>query len=192
MPAHRTPHPHRYDAHGKAGKKALEEGRHWSLPSERLERLSDEVTCPVTQLRFIGEAWEQVGGATVGSPTRCYCVVNHSSIPMSPFLHNLRDAHSLTSNSPPPQVAECRRVLKWTYAYGFYAFDAATAPAEVLAKKEFFEFLQGNAEVGGTFHSSLGGLLGEIDSLLCFSTIYAARHGFLKKSSPCRQQSHSL
>lgn len=63
---------------------------------------------------------------------------------------------------------ECRRILKWTYAYGFYRFDtlalepeseeghfpedseaaqqaqAATSEAqkEMLNRKEFFEFLQ--------------------------------------------------
>lgn len=74
------------------------------------------------------------------------------------------------------QVVECRRILKWTYAYGFYRFD--TIPLEQDAaedhsdgeeeegprstpeeraqaaeqlngmknRKEFFEFLQGDAE----------------------------------------------
>lgn len=40
------------------------------------------------------------------------------------------------------QVVECRRVLKWTYAYGFYL------PDDDLAKKHFFEYLQGEAEAG--------------------------------------------
>ncbi|XP_026398344.1 probable E3 ubiquitin-protein ligase ARI7 [Papaver somniferum] len=38
------------------------------------------------------------------------------------------------------QIIECRRVLKWTYAYGYYL------PEHELAKKELFEFLQGDAE----------------------------------------------
>ncbi|KAI3880486.1 hypothetical protein MKX03_001694 [Papaver bracteatum] len=38
------------------------------------------------------------------------------------------------------QIIECRRVLKWTYAYGYYL------PKIVLAKKKFFEYLQGEAE----------------------------------------------
>ncbi|CAN1323684.1 Probable E3 ubiquitin-protein ligase ARI7 [Linum perenne] len=38
------------------------------------------------------------------------------------------------------QIVECRRVLKWTYAYGFYL---ASKEAE---KKSFFEYLQGQAE----------------------------------------------
>nr|GEW49113.1 hypothetical protein [Tanacetum cinerariifolium] len=40
------------------------------------------------------------------------------------------------------QRVECRRVLKWTYAYGFYI------PEKEKEKKALFEFLQGQAEVG--------------------------------------------
>ncbi|CAN8315590.1 unnamed protein product [Cochlearia groenlandica] len=40
------------------------------------------------------------------------------------------------------QIIECRRVLKWTYAYGYYLSD------EEKAKKRFFEYLQGEAELG--------------------------------------------
>ncbi|XP_009785424.1 putative E3 ubiquitin-protein ligase ARI8 [Nicotiana tabacum] len=40
------------------------------------------------------------------------------------------------------QIVECRRVLKWTYAYGFYL------PNEEKTKRQFFEYLQGQAEVG--------------------------------------------
>ncbi|WCJ35317.1 RING/U-box superfamily protein [Euphorbia peplus] len=40
------------------------------------------------------------------------------------------------------QVIECRRVLEWSYAYGYYM------PEEELAKKQFFEYLQGEAENG--------------------------------------------
>ena len=35
------------------------------------------------------------------------------------------------------QIVECRRVLKWTYAYGYYL------PEPEHAKKQFFEYLQG-------------------------------------------------
>jgi hypothetical protein len=35
------------------------------------------------------------------------------------------------------QIVECRRVLKWTYAYGFYL------PDHEHAKRQFFEYLQG-------------------------------------------------
>jgi hypothetical protein len=62
------------------------------------------------------------------------------------------------------QVVECRRILKWTYAYGYYKFDTlslegsnsgATSQAdvdvgatkgEIEQRKSFFEFLQGDAE----------------------------------------------
>ncbi|XP_022873122.1 probable E3 ubiquitin-protein ligase ARI8 isoform X2 [Olea europaea var. sylvestris] len=40
------------------------------------------------------------------------------------------------------QIVECRRVLKWTYAYGFYL------PEHEHTKKQFFEYLQGEAEAG--------------------------------------------
>ncbi|XP_071730957.1 probable E3 ubiquitin-protein ligase ARI7 [Rutidosis leptorrhynchoides] len=40
------------------------------------------------------------------------------------------------------QIIECRRVLKWTYAYGYYI------PKKEEAKVQFFEFVQGEAEVG--------------------------------------------
>ncbi|PIA53345.1 hypothetical protein AQUCO_00900133v1 [Aquilegia coerulea] len=40
------------------------------------------------------------------------------------------------------QIIECRRVLKWTYTYGYYQ------PEDELTKKQLFEFLQGMAETG--------------------------------------------
>ncbi|ONK82111.1 uncharacterized protein A4U43_C01F36230 [Asparagus officinalis] len=40
------------------------------------------------------------------------------------------------------QVVECRRVLTWSYAYGYYL------DPEGKAKKELFEYLQGEAEAG--------------------------------------------
>jgi ariadne-1 len=40
------------------------------------------------------------------------------------------------------QVIECRRTLMWTYTYGYYNFDSSRAGN----MKEFFEFLQGDAE----------------------------------------------
>ena len=46
------------------------------------------------------------------------------------------------------QVVECRRILKWTYAYGFYSFrpvDELDAEAPSPASKEqqqFFEYNQ--------------------------------------------------
>uniref|UniRef100_A0A453RPN7 Ariadne domain-containing protein n=1 Tax=Aegilops tauschii subsp. strangulata TaxID=200361 RepID=A0A453RPN7_AEGTS len=38
------------------------------------------------------------------------------------------------------QIIECRRVLQWTYAYGYYLEDKV--------KSGFFEYLQGEAESG--------------------------------------------
>ncbi|PWA77882.1 zinc finger, RanBP2-type [Artemisia annua] len=38
------------------------------------------------------------------------------------------------------QIIECRRLLKWTYAYGYYL------PDQELVKKQFFEDIQGEAE----------------------------------------------
>uniref|UniRef100_A0A7N0TK45 RBR-type E3 ubiquitin transferase n=1 Tax=Kalanchoe fedtschenkoi TaxID=63787 RepID=A0A7N0TK45_KALFE len=38
------------------------------------------------------------------------------------------------------QIIECRRVLKWTYAYGYYM------PDDEKRKRTFFEYLQGQAE----------------------------------------------
>lgn len=38
------------------------------------------------------------------------------------------------------QIVECRRVLKWTYAYGYYL------PEDDIAKTRLFEYLQGVAE----------------------------------------------
>ncbi|KAF5178135.1 E3 ubiquitin-protein ligase arih1 [Thalictrum thalictroides] len=40
------------------------------------------------------------------------------------------------------QIIECRRVLKWTYAYGYYL------PEHEHTKRHFFEYLQGEAESG--------------------------------------------
>ncbi|KAH8501286.1 hypothetical protein H0E87_016196 [Populus deltoides] len=40
------------------------------------------------------------------------------------------------------QIVECRRVLKWTYSYGYYL------PEHEHAKRLFFEYLQGEAESG--------------------------------------------
>ncbi|CAI9762847.1 unnamed protein product [Fraxinus pennsylvanica] len=40
------------------------------------------------------------------------------------------------------QIVECRRVLKWTYAYGYYL------PEYEPTKQQFFEYLQGEAETG--------------------------------------------
>eukprot|EP00240_Pyramimonas_obovata_P003027 CAMPEP_0118921654 /NCGR_PEP_ID=MMETSP1169-20130426/860_1 /TAXON_ID=36882 /ORGANISM="Pyramimonas obovata, Strain CCMP722" /LENGTH=648 /DNA_ID=CAMNT_0006862413 /DNA_START=218 /DNA_END=2161 /DNA_ORIENTATION=+ len=40
------------------------------------------------------------------------------------------------------QIVECRRILKWTYGYGYCFYDTYESPAD----RHFFEFMQGNAE----------------------------------------------
>ncbi|KAK1390440.1 putative E3 ubiquitin-protein ligase ARI8 [Heracleum sosnowskyi] len=39
------------------------------------------------------------------------------------------------------QIVECRRVLKWSYVYGYYM------PEEASSKTKLFEYLQGEAEL---------------------------------------------
>lgn len=68
------------------------------MQTVHLEKLSDKLKEPESQLKFVLEAWQQ--------------------------------------------IIECRRVLKWTYAYGFYL------PEHEQAKKQLFEYLQGEAEAG--------------------------------------------
>ncbi|XP_024541934.1 probable E3 ubiquitin-protein ligase ARI8 [Selaginella moellendorffii] len=63
-----------------------------------MEKLSDRQCQPVSQLKFVTDAWMQ--------------------------------------------IVECRRVLKWTYAYGYYL------PENEDAKRQFFEYVQGEAEAG--------------------------------------------
>ncbi|WIA08252.1 hypothetical protein OEZ85_007696 [Tetradesmus obliquus] len=43
------------------------------------------------------------------------------------------------------QVIECRRILKWTYAYGYYSWPDEE-DAAMGQRRQFFEFLQGDAE----------------------------------------------
>ncbi|KAH7404412.1 hypothetical protein KP509_15G024600 [Ceratopteris richardii] len=66
------------------------------MQAEQIEKLSDTQCQPVSQLKFITEAWLQ--------------------------------------------IIECRRFLKWTYAYGYYL------PENEVGKRHFFEHLQGDAE----------------------------------------------
>ncbi|KAG4979624.1 hypothetical protein JHK85_033582 [Glycine max] len=80
--------------------------------NQSIEKLSDIQCQPESQLKFITEAWLQ--GEIDGFLISLSCF----------------------------QIIECRRVLKWTYAYGFYL------PEHEHAKKQFFEYLQGEAESG--------------------------------------------
>lgn len=68
------------------------------MQTVHLEKLGNNVKEPVSQLKFIIEAWQQ--------------------------------------------IIECRRVLKWTYAYGYYL------PEREYGKRQLFEYLQGEAEAG--------------------------------------------
>ncbi|KAJ7547347.1 hypothetical protein O6H91_08G081500 [Diphasiastrum complanatum] len=68
------------------------------MQAVQIEKLSDRQCQPVSQLKFVTEAWLQ--------------------------------------------IVECRRILKWTYAYGYYL------PENELGKRQFFEYLQGEAEAG--------------------------------------------
>ena len=96
----------RWAEHDKARRTALKQMSQWE--SELLEVLSARTATPVSQLRFVLDAWRE--------------------------------------------VVNCRRVLKWTYAVGFYSFDepdgsASAADAQVLlGHKQFFEFTQQEAE----------------------------------------------
>lgn len=76
--------------------KALSDLQH--MQAVQIEKLSDKQCQPVSQLKFVTDAWLQ--------------------------------------------IVECRRVLKWTYAYGYYL------PELEYAKRQFFEYLQGEAESG--------------------------------------------
>ncbi|PHT64866.1 hypothetical protein T459_29291 [Capsicum annuum] len=55
-------------------------------------------------------------------------------------LHSLQESELKFTIQAWEQIVECRRVLKWTYAYGFYL------PEKEKAKKQFFECLQGQSE----------------------------------------------
>ncbi|KAF9612152.1 hypothetical protein IFM89_038340 [Coptis chinensis] len=61
-------------------------------------------------------------------------------------INNIRDGHHESEvqvkfiTEAWAQIIECRRVLKWTYAYGYYL------PEDEPAKRQFFEYLQGDAE----------------------------------------------
>lgn len=88
----------RWAAHGAAHKKAMEDIA--EMTDERLQKLGDLQRTEAAQLKFVGEAMQQ--------------------------------------------IAECRRILKWTYAYAYYALDGSDPEGQ--HKKKFFEFIQGDAE----------------------------------------------
>ncbi|GMH45917.1 hypothetical protein BSKO_13880 [Bryopsis sp. KO-2023] len=63
------------------------------------------------------------------------------------------------------QVVECRRILKYSYAYGFYKFEPKEDQDNtgLENQKDFFEFLQGDAEASlETLHSMVEKKLKEL------------------------------
>uniref|UniRef100_A0A7S0IAP7 RBR-type E3 ubiquitin transferase n=1 Tax=Micromonas pusilla TaxID=38833 RepID=A0A7S0IAP7_MICPS len=84
----------RWAAHGASQTKAAKDLA--EMREAKIMRLGDLQNTPVSQLKFVLEAMEQ--------------------------------------------IAECRRVLKWTYGYGYYWME------EDGLRKKFFEFIQGDAE----------------------------------------------
>ena len=88
-----------------------------------LAKLTDIFGIPETQLKFIIEAWSQV----------CYRSF-YIMVSMNFLLYNIFSSEAF-HHYIVCQIIECRRVLKWTYAYGYYLDDKV--------KSEFFEYLQG-------------------------------------------------
>ena len=95
---------------------------HYSSVSQ-LAKLTDIFGIPETQLKFIIEAWSQVCYRSF------YITVFNEFCTLQYFL--IWSFHYYIVW----QIIECRRVLKWTYAYGYYLDDKV--------KSEFFEYLQG-------------------------------------------------
>ena len=95
---------------------------HYSSVSQ-LAKLTDIFGIPETQLKFIIEAWSQV----------CYRSF-YIMVSMNFLLYNIFSSEAF-HHYIVCQIIECRRVLKWTYAYGYYLDDKV--------KSEFFEYLQG-------------------------------------------------
>ena len=63
-----------------------------------------------------------------------------------------------TYQTPRPflvQIVEARRILQWTYAYGYYKFDIPATDVVMSQQRHFFEFLQ----VGQAGRSMMMGLL---------------------------------
>ncbi|GFY82665.1 IBR domain-containing protein [Actinidia rufa] len=96
--------------------------------------------------------WKKEGGVKNPEGTDHYGLTTASfSPPHSQFLKDARTSmFVLVLNTSLNDfkramlvvIVECRRVLKWTYAYGYYL------PELEHAKRQFFEYLQGEAEAG--------------------------------------------
>ncbi|CAI7818344.1 unnamed protein product [Closterium sp. NIES-53] len=94
--------------------------------------------------------WSRAGGGVSQSPQVDICLwllpaggrgrhVIHLH-PLAPSAPPCSICTPLLHLSFPRQVVECRRVLKWTYAYGYYL------PEAEVARRQFFEYLQGEAD----------------------------------------------
>ncbi|XVF73669.1 hypothetical protein PTKIN_Ptkin13bG0001500 [Pterospermum kingtungense] len=68
--------------------------------------------------------------------------VQHQQIAILAHIQGQEEAQLSFLTEAWQQIVECRRVLTWTYAYGYYLSD------EEPAKRSLFEYLQGQAESG--------------------------------------------
>ncbi|KAL6503590.1 putative E3 ubiquitin-protein ligase ari8 [Orobanche gracilis] len=94
------------------------------MQSIHLEKLSQVQSQPESQLKFVIEAWQQFVSA-----------IGYYISPLKgQIIHDTTRCGKC--------IVECRRVLKWTYANGYYL------PEHEDTKKFFFEYLQGEAEAG--------------------------------------------
>lgn len=144
----------------------------------QLETLSDKTKTPTSQLKFIMDAWAQVGRwhimtghhdcrgmyllimwyrpcacykggvgtesasnlvSSVAGGWVCQCYLLLGALHGCRQMRNGRSdavAHCLSSlpwlgwlpAAAAVQVIECRRILKWTYAYGYYKFEDEEEP----------------------------------------------------------------
>jgi len=183
----------RWDAHNKARDKARKDAAQFA--AESLERLSDMTKTPTSQLKFIMDAWGQVGhwgqcgtsrrgwegagrrqGQAMGHCTAMVAGVLPLCWPPAPLVSmSVCCSHTLQCGLQVLcvrvacccwQVIECRRILKWTYAYGYYSFDDDDDP-NTEQRRHFFEFLQGDAErILDQVMNGTGGWLGARSSWL--------------------------
>ncbi|KAG5530856.1 hypothetical protein RHGRI_025719 [Rhododendron griersonianum] len=101
------------------------------MQTVNLEKLSDKQSQPESQLKFITEAWLQNVNVLVAGGRFTTITATTTTTTTSIIIIAIVAI-----------IVECRRVLKWTYAYGYYL------PEPEHAKRQFFEYLQGEAEAG--------------------------------------------
>jgi ariadne-1 len=113
----------RWAAHEKSQLKAFADLR--DTADNKLRTLSVCQSTPANLLKFITDG--MVGDATAGSH--------------KPSLGRRLCPGTLTRGvrGAQAQIMDCRRVLKWTYGYGYYA---SITPVQ----RNLFEFMQGHAE----------------------------------------------